>query len=230
MLLWAIVASGIAVTRLPATRDATPLLQLSWHAVAVGAALTLIIILLGPVSGAHLNPVVSLAAVLLGHLPRSRLAGYVAAQLTGGVLGVAVANITSGLPAIEVSARARDGWPLVVSEVGSTLGLVLLIFVMVRTARTLPAIASAVGAYITIAIVLTPSAAFANPAVTFARTASDTYTGIAPASVGPFVGAQVLGALAAITIVWRAWRGWDGRDPDTDVTDPHDDARPRSVS
>jgi len=215
LLLWAIVGSGIAVTRLPGTRDGSLLLQLSVHGLAVGVALLAIIVLLGPVSGAHLNPVVTLAAALLGHLPRARAAGYVVAQLTGGVLGAAVANLTFGLPAFQVATKVRSGGVLLASEVGATFGLVLLIFVMVRTARSLRAIATAVGTYIAAAIVLTPSTSFANPAVTLTRTLSDTFTGIAPGSVAAFVAAQLLGASAAVAFVWRVWRSWDGRSADT---------------
>jgi len=211
LLLWVIVGSGIAVSHLPATRDASLLVQLSWQGPVIGVALAAIIVALGPTSGAHLNPVVTMAAVLLGHLPRSRAAGYVAAQMAGGMLGTALANVTFGLPAVDVSARVRAGGVLLASEVGSTFGLVLLIFAMVRTARSLPAIATAVGAYIAVAIVLTPSTAFANPAVTVARTLSDTFTGIRPASVAAFIGAQALGALAATALVWRGGRGWRGR-------------------
>jgi arsenate reductase len=211
LLLWAIVASGIAVTSLDAIRDASDLAQLTVHAIAVGLALTLIILLLGPTSGAHLNPVVTMAAVMLGHLPRSRAAGYVAAQLAGGVLGAAVANLTFALPALQVATKVRGGWVLLVSEVGATLGLVLLIFLMVRTARSLPAIATAVGTYIAAAIVLTPSTSFANPAVTITRTLSDTYTGIARASVPGFLAAQLLGALLGVAIVWRLGKRFEGR-------------------
>jgi glycerol uptake facilitator-like aquaporin len=234
LLLWTIVGSGIAVTRLSVTRDASDLVQLTGHAFAVGFALTLIILLLGPASGAHLNPVVTMAAVMLGHLPRSRAAGYVAAQLVGGVLGAGVANVMFALPAFQVATRVRGGWVLLVSEVGSTLGLVLIIFVMVRTARSLPAIATAVGAYIAAAIVLTPSTSFANPAVTLTRTLSDTYTGIARASVPGFVVAQLLGASIAVAIVWRVGRRWEGqveRPTPTERPDPgptrHDPTRPK---
>ena len=196
LLLWAIVGSGIVVTH-----DGPLVAQLFPHAVVVGLALAAIIVTLGPVSGAHLNPAVTMAAVLLGHLPRTRAAAYVAAQLVGAVIGTVVANLTSGLAVVSVSARARDGLTLAVSEVAATLVLVLLIFLMVRAGRTVGAIAAAVGAYIAAAIVFTPSTSFANPAVTLARTLSDTFTGIAPASVPTFVAAQVVGALLAVALV-----------------------------
>ena len=198
LLLWAIVGSGIVVTH-----DGPLIAQLFPHAVAVGLALAAIIVMLGPVSGAHLNPAVTLAAVLLGHLPRSRAGAYVAAQLAGGALGTTFANLTSGLPAVTVAARSRDGVELVTSEVAATLVLVLLIFLMVRGGRSVGAIAAAVGGYIAAAIVFTPSTSFANPAVTLSRTLSDTFTGIAPASVPAFVVAQLVGALLAVALVVR---------------------------
>jgi len=207
LLLWVIVGSGIAVTRLPGIRESSLPLQLTVHGIAVGLALLVLIVLLGRVSGAHLNPVVTLAAVLLGDLPRGRVAGYVAAQLAGGVLGVTAANVTFGLPAVDVSARVRGGGLLLASEVGATFVLVLLIFLLVRTGRSIRAIGAAVGAYIATAIVVTPSTSFANPAVTVARTLSDTFTGIAPGSVPGFVAAQLAGALGAIAAVrWFARR------------------------
>ena len=196
LLLWAIVGSGIVVTH-----DGPLVAQLFPHAVVVGLALAAIIVMLGPVSGAHLNPAVTMAAVLLGHLPRARAAAYVVAQIVGAVIGAVVANVTSGLPAVLVSTRARDGMTLAASEVAATAVLVLLIFMMVRAGREVGTIAAAVGAYIAAAIVFTPSTSFANPAVTLARTLSDTFTGIAPASAPTFVAAQVAGALLAVALV-----------------------------
>jgi glycerol uptake facilitator-like aquaporin len=203
LLLWAIVGSGIAVTL-----GDPPIAQLLPHAIAVGLALAAIIAMLGPVSGAHLNPAVTLAAVLLGRLPRSHAAAYTVAQVAGGVLGAVAANLTFGLPAVQLSMRARDGAPLLASEVGATLGLVLLILVMVLAGGTVTRIAMAVGAYIAAAIMFTPSTAFANPAVTLARTLSDTFAGIAPASAPAFIAAQLVGALLAVGLV--RWFAGDG--------------------
>jgi glycerol uptake facilitator-like aquaporin len=196
LLLWAIVGSGIVVTH-----DGPPIAQLFPHAVVIGLALFVLIMLLAPVSGAHFNPAVTLAAVLLGHLPRARAAAYVTAQLVGGTLGVIVANSLFGLGAVTVSGRDRSGLTLVASEVSATLVLVLLIFLMVHAERSSTEIASAVGAYIAAAIVFAPSTAFANPAVTIARTLTDTFTGISPASVPGFVGAQIVGATLAVALV-----------------------------
>lgn len=196
LLLWAIVGSGIVVAH-----DGPLIAQLFPHAVVVGLALAAFIVMLAPVSGAHFNPVVTLAAVLGGLLPRAHAPGYVLAQLAGAALGTLLANTTAGLPAVTVSARARDGAALLVSEVAATFVLVLLILLMVRAGRTVGAIATAVGAYIAAAIVFTPSTSFANPAVTLARTLSDTFTGIAPASVPGFVVAQLVGGLLAVAAV-----------------------------
>lgn len=196
LLLWAIVGSGIAVTH-----DGPLIAQLFPHAIAVGLALAAIIVMLSPISGAHLNPAVTLAAVLLGHLPRARAIGYIAAQLVGGAIGVMVANLTFGLPAVTVSGNGRDGVPLVASEAGVTLILVLLIFLMVRAGRSTSTIAAAVGAFIASALLFTSSTAFANPAVTLARMLSDTFTGIAPGSAPGFLVAQLVGALFAVVAV-----------------------------
>jgi glycerol uptake facilitator-like aquaporin len=198
LLLWAIVCSGIVVTH-----DGPLIAQLFPHAVVIGLALFALIVMLAPISGAHFNPAVTLAAVLLGHLPRSRAAAYVAAQLVGAVLGVVVANVMFGLDAVTLSGRDRSGVLLASSELAATAGLVLLIFLMVRSERSSGTIGAAVGAYIAAALIFTPSTAFANPAVTVARTLSDTFTGITPTSVPGFVAAQLLGALAAAGLV--AW-------------------------
>jgi arsenate reductase len=196
LLLWTIVGSGIVVTH-----DGPLIAQLFPHAVVIGLALAALIVMLAPISGAHFNPVVTLAAVVLGHLPRSRAAAYVAAQLAGAVLGVMTANVMFGLAAVSLSARSRSGLTLAASEVAATLVLVLLIFLMVHAGRSSGAIGAAVGAYIAAALIFTPSTAFANPAVTVARTLSDTFTGIAPASVPGFLAAQLAGALLAVGLV-----------------------------
>jgi glycerol uptake facilitator-like aquaporin len=201
MLLWAIVGSGIVVAH-----DGPLIAQLLPHALVVGLALTALITMLAPISGAHFNPAVTLAAVLTGGLSRSRAAAYVVAQVAGAVLGTMLANLTAGLPAVTLSGRGRDGTTLLVSEVGATLMLVLLILLMVRAGRSSATIAAVVGGYIAAAIVFTPSTSFANPAVTLARTLSDTFTGIAPPSVPGFVAAQLAGAVGAVALA-----GWLGR-------------------
>ncbi len=198
LLLWAIIGSGIVVTH-----DGPLIAQLFSHAIVVGLALGALIVMFAPISGAHFNPAVTLAAVLLGHLPRSRAAAYVAAQLVGGVIGAVAANVMFRLAPVTVSVRDRSDPTLVASEAAATLVLVLLIFLMVRAERSSTAIAAAVGSYIAAALIFTPSTSFANPAVTIGRTLSDTFTGIAPASAPGFIGAQLVGAvLAAMLVRW----------------------------
>lgn len=196
LLLWAIVGSGIVVTH-----DGPLVAQLFPHAVVVGLALAALIAALAPVSGAHFNPVVTLAAAIGGHLPRRHVPGYVLAQVAGAVVGAVLANLSAGLAAVTLSKQAREGAGIVASEVGATLGLVAIVLLMVRAGRGLVAIAGAVGAWIAAAIVFTPSASFANPAVTVGRMLSDTFTGIAPASAPAFVAAQLVGALLAVALV-----------------------------
>jgi glycerol uptake facilitator-like aquaporin len=197
LLLIAIVGSGITVST-----DETLPAQLFQHAVVVGLALAVIVRLLQPVSGAHLNPVVTMVDAALGGRPWRRVPAYVAAQVAGGVAGVAVTNALFGRPALEVATTVRAGGALLGSEVLATFGLVLVIVGLVRTGSA-RAVAPAVGAYVAAAIVLTPSASFANPAVTLARTLTDTFTGIAPGGAPGFVAAQVAGAgLAALVGRW----------------------------
>jgi len=205
LLLWAIVGSGIAVTH-----DGPLIAQLFPHAVVIGLALTALIALFAPMSGAHFNPAVTLAAVVLGHLPRTRALAYVTAQILGGTIGVMTANVMFGIDAVTLSGRDRSGATLLVSEVAATSVLILLIFLMVHAGRSSTVIAGSVGAYIAAALIFTPSTAFANPAVTIARTLSDTFTGIAPASVPGFGGAQLVGALLAVGLVrWMTRSGID---------------------
>lgn len=198
LLLAAIVGSGITAS---AGSPADEGLQLLGAALATGLALGAIIAAFGPISGAHLNPAVSLADQLLHRRGWARTGGYIAAQLAGAVLGVLVANLMFGLPAISVSATGRGGVGLWLGELVATFGLVAVIFLMVRAKASANAIGAAVGAYIAGAHFFTSSTSFANPAVTLARTLSDTYAGIAPADTLPFVLAQFLGGLLAVVTV-----------------------------
>lgn len=196
MLLAAIVGSGIAAQRL------SPLdtgLQLLENSIATGAALVAIILVFGPVSGAHFNPVITLADRLLGGLSTTAAAAYVGAQLLGAILGVVLANLMFSLPAVEISSKARYGGGLWLAEGIATFGLVLVVFALVRSGRAALA-APAVGVYITAAYWFTASTSFANPAVTVARTLSDTFAGIAPGSVVPFIVAQLLGGTIAVAV------------------------------
>ena len=200
-LLVAVVGSGIAAQRLSPDNSGLQLLE---NAIATGAALVAIILAVGSVSGAHLNPVVSCIDASLRGLRRVELAGYVIAQAAGAVVGVVVANLMFALPPVVVSTTARDGLGLLLGEVVATLGLCLVVFGISRAGRA-HAAPFAVGAYITGAYFFTSSTSFANPAVTVARTLSDTFAGIAPASVAPFIGAQCVGAALAYMAIRALW-------------------------
>ena len=197
LLVLAVIGSGIAASRL-SPGDVG--LQLFENAVATAGALVAIILAVGPVSGAHLNPVVTLADRVFGAMTTAEAVVYCGAQVIGGVVGAVVANVMFALPAVELSTHARSSGPLWVSEVVATFGLLLVIFGVVRSGRASVA-PFAVAAYIGGAYFFTSSTSFANPAVTIARTLSDTFAGIDPASVPAFVLAQLVGAGMAIGVV-----------------------------
>ena len=200
-LVIAVIGSGIAASRL-SPGDVG--LQLFENAAVTGAALVAIILGVGSVSGAHLNPVITLLDRVLGGM-RSREAGaYIGAQLAGGVLGAVVANLMFELPAIEISTQVRSGSGLWLGEVVATFGLALIVFGVVRSGRV-AVVPFAVGAYIAAAYFFTSSTSFANPAVTFSRMFSDTFAGIAPSSVPGFIAFQIVGAaiaLGAVRVLW----------------------------
>ena len=196
-LLLAVIGSGIAASRLSPHDTGLALLE---NAIATGGALVAIILAVGPVSGAHLNPIVSLADAAFGGLNRLEAIVYIGAQLAGAVVGAILANLVYALPAVSISTHVRSGGNLWLSEVVASLGLLLVIFGVVRSRRGSVA-PFAVGAYITGAYFFTSSTSFANPAVTVARTLSDTFAGIAPSSVPMFVLAQLVGCLAAVGLV-----------------------------
>ena len=194
MLLAAIVGSGIAAQRLSPHDTGLELLE---NAVATAAALVVIILVFGPVSGAHFNPVITLSEVVLGGMTAAAAAGYLAAQLVGAAVGAVLANLMFTLPAVEISTKVRSGPGIWLAESLATFGLVLVVVSLVRSGRATLA-AAAVGLYIGAAYWFTASTSFANPAVTIARTLSNTFAGIAPGSVIPFVLAQLLGGGVAI--------------------------------
>jgi arsenate reductase len=196
-LLLAIVGSGVA-----AAADGPESAALFQHAVVVGAALGALIVTFGSVSGAHFNPAVTLVDALFRGLSPRLAAGYVTAQLVGGVAGVVLANVMFGLPAVAVATTERTGAALLLSEAVATAGLLVVIFGVARS-RHPGAAPAAVGAWIAAAIYATSSTSFANPAVTVGRVLTDSYTGIAPPGVLPFLAAEVVGALAAAALV-----GW----------------------
>ncbi|SDJ52495.1 Glycerol uptake facilitator (Major Intrinsic Protein Family) [Frankineae bacterium MT45] len=187
-LVATVIGSGIAAARL-SPHDVG--LQLLENSLATGAVLVALILALQPVSAAF-NPVVTLVERALGALSTGAASVLIAAQVTGGFVGAIVANLMFNLPAINVSTHHRDGSGLLLGEVVATLGLLLIIFGSIRTGRS-DRVAFAVGGYITAAYWFTSSTSFANPAVTFARMFSNTFAGIAPSSVGPFILMQVIG-------------------------------------
>lgn len=196
-LLLAIVGSGIT-----AAVDGPESAQLFQHAVVVGAALGALIVTFGPVSGAHLNPSVTVVDALFGGLRPWMAVGYVLAQVLGGVIGVVGANLLFEAPAVALATTDRTGLALAASEGLATFGLLVVIFGVARSGNA-HAVPAAVGAWIGAAIYFTSSTSFANPAVTLARVLTDTYTGIAPAAVPGFLAAQVVGTgLATALIGW----------------------------
>jgi glycerol uptake facilitator-like aquaporin len=197
LLLAAVVGSGIMGDRLAAGNIAIALLA---NTIATGATLVALILTFGPISGAHFNPAVTLADAVLGGLPWKHVPGYIAAQIGGGLVGVAAAHLMFGLPTYSISQHARSGFAQGFSEFIATFGLLSVIWGCSRFRSS--AVAYAVAAYITGAYWFTASTSFANPAVTLARSLSDTFAGIAPADVPAFIAAQLLGAAAA-TLLFR---------------------------
>jgi len=195
-LVVVVVGSGIAADRLSGPDVGLALFE---NAAATAGALVAIILALGPVSGAHLNPVVTLADRWLGGLAWRDAGAYVAAQVSGGCLGAVVANLMFEEPAVAWSHATRSSGGLWLAEVVATFGLLLVVLGVVRSGRA-SAAPFAVAAYIGGAYFFTASTSFANPAVTVARSLSDTFAGIAPASVPAFVAAQVVGGGAGVVV------------------------------
>lgn len=195
LLLVAVVGSGIMAQRLCGGNIGLALLA---NALATGGALVALILAFGPVSGAHFNPAVTLADAWQGGLARSSVAPYIVAQVLGALLGTAVADGMFGLPLFFASHHERSGIPLLVSEFVATFGLLATIWGCVRSRPA--ATPFAVAAFIVGAYWFTPSTSFANPAVTIARSLTDTFAGIRPADAPPFIVAQLLGALAATAL------------------------------
>lgn len=218
LLLIAVIGSGIAAQTLSPNDTGLELLE---NAAATGAALIAIILAVGSVSGAHLNPVVSCADAFFGGLGRVQLVVYVVAQIVGAAIGVAIANLMFGLTVVTISTHARSSPNLWLGEIVATFGLLVVVFGLTRSGRGAAA-PFAVGAYITGAYFFTSSTSFANPAVTLARTLSDTFAGIAPASVAPFVVAQLIGAALACLVVRALWPQIEARAQDVIV--PHETA------
>jgi glycerol uptake facilitator-like aquaporin len=201
-LLAAVVGSGIMAQRLAGDGAALALLC---NTLATGAILAVLILVFGPLSGAHLNPAVSLAFALRRELPWPAAAVYAGAQVLGAVLGVWTAHLMFELPMWQLAGTVRTGFGQWLAEAVATFGLLLTIFGC--RARTPAATPYAVGLYITSAYWFTASTSFANPAVTIARSLSDTFAGIAPGGLAAFIAAQLIGMLAAAGVgrwLWRA--------------------------
>jgi glycerol uptake facilitator-like aquaporin len=194
----AVVGSGIMGERLAAGNVAIALLA---NSIATGAALVALIMTFGPTSGAHFNPAVTLALALQGKVLWREGMFYLVAQVTGAFAGVAAAHLMFGLPLFAASTHLRSGPAQLWSEFIATFGLLIVIL---QCARTRPAaVPWAVGAYISAAYWFTSSTSFANPAVTLARAASNTFSGIRPSDVPGFITAQIVGAAAATLLA-----GW----------------------
>jgi arsenate reductase len=195
LLVAIVIGSGIYAERLSTDGG----LQLLENSIATGAGLVALILAFGPVSGAHFNPVVTLADRVLGGISTRDALAYIPAQIIGGCLGAVAANLMFDLDAINISDHARSSGALWFSEVTATMGLLLVILGVVRSGKAQMA-PFAVGGYIAAAYWFTSSTSFANPAVTIARTLSDTFAGIKPSSVPMFVVAQVIGAAIAVVV------------------------------
>ncbi|MEO6914184.1 MAG: MIP/aquaporin family protein [Candidatus Baltobacteraceae bacterium] len=200
LLLVAVVGSGIMAQRLFAGDLGLELLA---NSIATGGALVAIILAFGPISGAHLNPAVSLCDAAVGGISWTRVPGYVAAQVAGAITGTAVANRMFDLPMFFASHHARHGSSLLFSEFVATFGLLAVIWGSVRFSPTV--VPFAIAAYIVGAYWFTSSTSFANPAVTIGRAMTDTFAGIAPSDIFGFIVAQMLGAGAATALfAWLA--------------------------
>jgi glycerol uptake facilitator-like aquaporin len=199
-LLAAVVGSGIMAQKLAGDGA----LALLCNTLPTGAILAVLILIFGPLSGAHFNPAVSIGFALRSELPWSAAAIYIGAQVLGGLVGVWVAHLMFELPVWQFSITERTGPGQWLAEAVATFGLLLTIFGCVS--RRPDAVPYAVGLYITAAYWFTASTSFANPAVTIARSLSDTFAGIAPAGVAAFIVSQLAGMLAAIILSHWLWR------------------------
>ena len=200
-LLAAVVGSGIMAQKLAGGNGALALLC---NTLPTGAILVVLILVFGPLSGAHFNPAVTLAFALRAGLPWSTAAVYIVAQLLGGIAGVWMAHLMFELPVWQFSITVRTGPGQWLAEAVATFGLLLTVFGCIR--RRPDSVAYAVGLYITAAYWFTASTSFANPAVTVARSLSDTFAGIAPAGAPAFIVAQLAGTLAAVVLSRWLWR------------------------
>lgn len=218
LLVAIVVGSGIYAERLSPGNVGLQLLE---NSIATGAGLVALILALGPVSGAHFNPVVTLADRILGGTTTRDAGVYVVVQVIGACVGAMVANLMFDLPAVTVSTNTRSSSGLWLGEVVATFGLILVILGVVRAGRA-SAAAFAVGGYITAAYWFTSSTSFANPAVTIGRSLTDSFAGIAPSSVPAFIVFQIIGGLAGVALGHYL----NPNVPAADLIVPHDTPAP----
>ncbi len=192
-----VIGSGIAAQRYSPGQTGLELLE---NAAATAAGLFAIILMFGPVSGGHFNPVVSFVDAAFGGLSWRDASAYLPAQVAGCVGGAVLANLMFALPAVSISAKHRATPAHFLSEIVATVGLIVVIFALARSGRSRSA-AAAVGAYIGAAYFFTSSTSFANPAITVGRMFSDTFAGIAPSSAPAFIGAQIIGGAVAVVVI-----------------------------
>ena len=197
LLVATVVGSGVMAETL--TRDVA--LALLGNTIATGAMLVVLVTILGPISGAHFNPAVSIVFATKGDLPRRDTGVYIVAQIAGGVAGTIVAHLMFGLPIVTASQHVRTGAAQWLAELVATFGLVVTILAGIRFAHA--AVPWLVGLYITAAYWFTASTSFANPAVAIARSLTDTFSGIRPVDLPGFIVAQLAGALCAMALL-----GW----------------------
>jgi arsenate reductase len=211
-----VIGSGIAAQRLSPGQTGLELLE---NAAATAAGLFAIILMFGPVSGAHFNPVVSFADAVFGGLSWRDAVAYLPTQVAGCILGAVAANLMFAQAAVSISTKHRAIPAHFLSEVIATLGLIVVIFALARSGRSRSA-AAAVGAYIGAAYFFTSSTSFANPAITVGRMFSDTFAGIAPSSAPAFIAAQVIGGALAVLVI-RALYPRLTPDQAADIIVPH---------
>jgi arsenate reductase len=192
-----VIGSGIAAQRYSPGQTGLELLE---NAAATAAGLYAIILMFGPVSGGHFNPVVSFVDAAFGGLSWRDAAAYLPVQVAGCIGGAVLANLMFALPTVSISAKHRATPAHFLSEIVATLGLIVVIFALARSGRSRSAPA-AVGAYIGAAYFFTSSTSFANPAIAVGRMFSDTFAGIAPSSVPPFIAAEIIGGALAIGVI-----------------------------
>lgn len=201
-LLAAVVGSGIMAQKLSGGNVALALLC---NTIATGAILVVLILMLAPISGAHFNPAVTLAFALRGETSWTDAAIYSIAQIAGAIAGVGIAHLMFELPVLQLSLTDRIGAGQWLGETVATFGLLSTIFGVGH--RTITAVPYAVGLYVTSAYWFTSSTSFANPAVTIARSLSDTFAGIAPQGIPAFIAAQFIGAVLAVLLARWLWAG-----------------------